>query len=350
MVQGIAIAEGSSQLSDIVRRTSDVRDLAMAKVGQIKNVTGRLRVLALNAMIESARAGDQGRGFHVVAQEVRDISSSVESISGALAEELAGEIAQLEALARNMASHAQGQRLVDLSLNAIEIMDRNLFERTCDVRWWATDAALVDCLAQPSPARSSFACERLGVILGAYTVYLDIWVCDLDGTVIASGRPDRYPVIGQSVRSCSWFQKGQLLRSGEDYVADDITRDPLLAGAQAATYVASVREGGAPTGRAIGMLAVHFDWEPQARAIVEGVRLSAAERDRSRVLLVDRRGRVLASSDRQGLLTDQFPLRSNGREHGCYIDDEGAVVAFHRTPGYETYRGLGWCGVIRQRL
>jgi hypothetical protein len=350
MVQVTAIAEGAPQLADIVQRTSDVRELAMSKVGQIMHVTGRLRVLALNAMIESARAGEQGRGFHVVAQEVRDISSSVESISGALAKELAGEIAELESLARNMASHAQGQRLIDLALNAIEIIDRNLFERTCDVRWWATDSAIVDCVKDPSHSRARFACERLGVILGAYTVYLDIWLCDLNGTVIANGRPDRYGIVGQNVSSRSWFRAGQLLRNGEDYVADEITSEPLLAGAQTATYVASVREGGSRNGRALGLLAVHFDWEPQSRAIVDGVRLTETEKDRSRVLLVDRNGRVLASSDGQGVLTEQFSLLSSGRDQGCYIDADGGIVAFHRTPGYETYKGLGWCGVIRQGL
>ena len=30
------------------------------------------------------------------------------------------------------------------------------------------------------------------VILGAYTVYLDLWLCDLDGKVIANGRADRF--------------------------------------------------------------------------------------------------------------------------------------------------------------
>ena len=42
--------------------------------------------------------------------------------------------------------------MVDLALNAIEFIDRNLYERTCDVRWWATDSAVVDCVAlRPRP-------------------------------------------------------------------------------------------------------------------------------------------------------------------------------------------------------
>ena len=168
----------------------------------------------------------------------------------------------------------RGERMMDLSLNAIELIDRNLYERTCDVRWWATDSAVVDCAASPAPAAVSHASQRLGVILGAYTVYLDLWLCALDGTVLANGRPDRYPVRGRSVASEPWFRQACGLASGDDYVAADVTQQPLLGGAQVATYCASVRQDGRARGRPIGIMAIHFDWEPQARAITEGVRVA----------------------------------------------------------------------------
>jgi len=80
---------------------------------------------------------------------VRAISTEVGSITSALDAELASEIAALERLTGRLAEQAQGARLTDLALNAIEIIDRNLYERTCDVRWWATDSAVVDCAADP---------------------------------------------------------------------------------------------------------------------------------------------------------------------------------------------------------
>ena len=52
-----------------------------------------------------------------------------------------------------MTDRSRGERMVDLSLNAIELIDRNLYERTCDVRWWATDSAIVDCAATPDACR-----------------------------------------------------------------------------------------------------------------------------------------------------------------------------------------------------
>jgi hypothetical protein len=64
------------------------------------------------------------------------------------------------------------------------------------------------------------------------------------------------------------------------------------------------------------------------------------------VLLVDSKFRVIAASDGQGLLTERMPLTVNGSKSGVYKDRSGPQVAFHLTPGYETYKGLGWFGVI----
>ena len=336
-------------LSDIAGLTAKVRNLANLKVEQIQQITNRMRILALNAMIEAGRAGEAGRGFAIVAQEVRGVSGEVGGVATTLEAVLAGEIKTLETLTRLMAEQAQGSRLIDLALNAIELIDRNLYERTCDVRWWATDSAVVDCLVDPTPARCDYAGERLGVILDAYTVYLDLWLCDMDGRVLANGRPNKYAVAGADVSGESWFQRGKGLRSGNDYLAGDIATQPLLGNAPVATYAASVREGGRADGKPIGVLAIHFDWEPQAKAIVTGVRLSDSEKARSRIMLVDAGHRVIASSDGLGILSEKVSVATNGASQGCYQDAQGTTVAFHATPGYETYRGLGWLGVIVQR-
>ena len=335
-------------LADVASLTSQVNALTNKKITDIQKITGRMRTLALNALIEAARAGQAGAGFSVVAQEVRGIGGEVEKVAVTLEQELVGQVTELERLMQVMSIQARGMRLVDLALNAIEIMDRNLYERTCDVRWWATDSALVNCAANPTDANSAHASERLAVILGAYTVYLDIWLCDLSGRVIANGRPGRYAVTGADVSRAPWFRNAMELASGGEYSVADIDRLDELGGAMTATYAAKVCAGGRANGKPIGVLAVHFDWEPQARTIVQGVRLSQEEKGRSRVMLVDASLRVIASSDDKGLLTERLPLSLGGRASGYDVKPNGRLVAFHATPGYETYRGLGWYGVIVQ--
>jgi hypothetical protein len=275
---------------------------------------------------------------------VRGVGQQVETIARELESQLTKRTGDLVSSIERMSQRSRGERMMDLSLNAIELIDRNLYERTCDVRWWATDSAVVDCAASPDAATVSHASQRLGVILGAYTVYLDLWLCDLDGNVIANGRADRFRVVGQNVAHTKWFREARTLRSGDDYVAGDVENQPLLANAQVATYCASVRAGGHANGAPIGVLAIHFDWEPQARAIVQGVRVG--DRDKARVLLVDSNLRVIAASDGQGILSERISISLNGQRSGVYLDRGGSLVAFHATPGYETYRGLGWYGVI----
>jgi hypothetical protein len=330
--------------------TDQVRRLAQEKTGRIQQITAQTKILALNALIEAARAGEQGRGFSVVAQEMRAIGAEVETLARELETHLSGRIGELQEAVGAMAIKAQDDRLVDLALNAVELIDRNLYERTCDVRWWATDASLTACAETPSEASAAYASQRLGVILSAYTVYLDLWLCDLDGRVLANGRPDRYPdVRGRHVANEPWFREAVNLNSGDDYICADICREPGLNGAFVATYAASVREGGHTNGRQTGLLAIHFDWEPQARAIVEGVRVAPEDRKRTRVLLADGRRRILASSDGQGLLTEMLAVDPTGRQNGVVRDPRsGVTTAYHRTPGYETYLGQGWYGVIVQ--
>jgi len=340
-------AETTDDASDIsaliARLTAEVNQIACEKTKAIQHITNQMKMLALNALIESSRAGAQGAGFAVVAQEVRNVGQQVETIARELETQLTARTGNLMASIDRMTERSRGERLVDLSLNAIELIDRNLYERTCDVRWWATDSAVVDCAAAPAEATVAHVAERLAVILGAYTVYLDLWLCDLDGNVLASGRGDRFNVTGQNIAATAWFRDAKTLRSGDDYTAGDVERQPLLGNAQVATYCASVREGGKANGRAIGVLAIHFDWEAQARTIVEGIRV---EDDKTRVLLVDSKFRVIAASDGQGLLSERIPLNLNGGRSGFYNDRSGAMIAFHATPGYETYKGLGWYGVI----
>lgn len=335
-------------IHDVIASTTRVRQSAAKNIDGIHSVTTQLRVLALNALMEASRAGDQGRGFAVVAQEVKNISGEVETFAKALSKDLGGEISSLDELTRRMAAEANGRRMIDLALNAIELLDRNLYERTCDVRWWATDSAVVTALNQRSPETAGTVSSRLGVILKAYTVYLDIWICDLDGNVVANGRPERYRAANTSVADRSWFLRAKALPDGDAYAVGEVSMERGLADAQVATYAASIRRNGDSKAPPLGVIAIHFDWQPQAQAIVRGVRLTDEERARSRVLLVDSTGLILASSDGHGALEERIPVAFDGRQSGCDIDARNRLVAFHHTPGYETYEGLGWYGVIIQ--
>jgi hypothetical protein len=314
----------------------------------IKKVTGTTRILSLNALIEANRAGDFGRGFAVVAHEVKTVSDSIDTITRSLEGELSGTIDDLMSLGETMVRQLRGSRLTDLSLGMIDIIDRNLYERSCDVRWWATDSAVVGCLT--GGCAPAYASKRLGVILASYTVYLDLWIADANGKVIANGRPDRYSqAIGTDVSDQPWFREAMASRDGSAYAVADIAAVPRLDGALVATYAAAIRESETETGAPLGVLGIFFDWQPQSRTVVNGVRLREDESATTRCLLIDQNHRVIAASGGRGVLTETFTLDTSQGAAGSYIDPNGILIGYARTPGYETYAGLGWYGVIAQR-
>lgn len=331
---------------DILGLAYQVSKVTEEKIDLIDRVMRQASMLTINARIEAARAGAAGVAFAVVAQEMANLTNDIQRTSQELRSAIAQNIDLLEEAGSAITIDFRGTRYADLAHNAIEIIDRNLYERSCDVRWWATDSAVVGALMDNSDAGRALASSRLATILRSYTVYLDLWIADGKGRVVATGRPDLYPrALGLDVSRAPWFTGAMGTRSADDFVVADIQTAPTLCDAPVAIYSAAVRAEGRATGKALGALGIFFDWRPQAQTVVGNLGLGSDERRECRVLLVDAAHRVIAASDEAGLLQEIYPLQDAGKERGYYIRD-GKLVAYARTPGYETYDGLGWYGVI----
>lgn len=349
-----AFAKGTKIIlqEDILKLAFEVHRVTEEKIDVIEALTRRTKTLSLNARIEASRAGQQGAAFAVVAQEMSVFANEVGQLSTELRSAIASNIARIETAGERMMLEFRGSRFADLSRNVVEIIDRNLYERSCDVRWWATDSAVVEAAASggQDPALLTQANARLATILRSYTVYLDLWVADAQGRIVATGRNDRYrSALGQDVSHSEWFRKAMQTRTGDEFAVCDITRNPLLESASVATYSTAIREKGETHGAPIGALGIFFDWEPQAQAIVRGVALTEEERRNCRVMLLNADFQVIASSDERGMLVEKFPLRLASPERGFYMQGD-RVVSYALTPGYETYAGLGWYGCIESNL
>jgi len=316
----------------------------------IESTANHTNLLAVNATIEAARAGEAGRGFAVVASEVKSLAGKTSEDSKNFRTNVFSRIKEQTERLEEGFRERDANRLSEMAQTLVQLIVRNLYERTADVRWWATDEAFYKCLEDASPDNCAHAAKRLGIINKFYSVYMNLVLVDANGKVVATSRPGMYKIgPGADVSNLNWYRRALATSAGDQYVVDDIYDDPMHGGKPAAVYATSVRRGGELRGRAIGVLGVFFDWQEQSRVIVKDEpNLNAEEWKKSRVMLLDSKHRIIAASDGNGIYS-RFPLETGKVTKGHFTDRNGDLVAYARTLGYEEYDGQGWYGVIVQK-
>jgi chemotaxis signal transduction protein len=235
---------------------------------------------------------------------------------------------------------------------AVEIMDRNLYERANDCRWWALNGTLRGFLEGEVSADQATA--TLADINRLYTVYDNLFLFDRECRITAMSNPKAGELLGQTLPQ-SWARATLSLPNSQSYSVSAFEPCEIYANRHTFVFTAAIR---GRQGRVVGGIGIVFDSEPQFQAMLQDV-LPRPKNDaagRSIAVLADAQGRVISATERYQP-GEQLDLPANfltpppgGIAQVHAMGGHYFAVGASRTSGYREFNGVAATALILESI
>ena len=227
----------------------------------------------------------------------------------------------------------------------VDIMDRNLYERANDCRWWALTQDFKDVLSSNDIDKSNNykLTEILKYINNLYTVYTNLFIYDDNGIIVAVSNDEEKHLIGMQLNE-NVVQKTKDIKNSNDYFVSNFMKTKLYGDEHTYIYYASITQEES----CVGGIGIVFDSKVEFKAMLEESVPNFCEEDRNKRFGVytDKSGMIISSSSDElkiGELLEidkKFFNIKNGETKSEIIEYKGDYYAIGAkcSQGYREYK------------
>ncbi|SMC34973.1 methyl-accepting chemotaxis protein [Sporomusa malonica] len=328
------IIDASVLLSDLKYANNEMSKV----INTIQQIAQQTNLLSLNSAIEAARAGEAGRGFSVVAEEIKKLATR----SFTTTKESTKIIENIQ----SKANEVMAARTADVAYDTIDKIDRNLFERNCDAQAWAGFTQVKNALCSTAADRIEQANNLLKTLVDIYEVYFDLYVFDTEGVIVAAGV--HRELIGKNMSDRGWFQEVKAANaiSVTDLYFSSVENRHTVA------YSCPIRSD---AGQIVGYFSSRFNWE-YIYDILDSARIG----NKGDIAIINKDGYVIACPSRKGILVDNLSslkasqCAMSGETYGYTIEKDARgntkIYGYARTRGYNAYKGKNWSAIVSETI
>ena len=298
----------TQELNDIIEKANDIiEDIADVIInGEL--IASKQKVYLLRPILDNLRS--------ISTELLGSIKASIKNLEKIVEEALIHDA--------KMASHL-----------AIDIMDRNLYERANDSRWWALTPQFSKELSLEEVNHQSLK-DTLIYINELYTVYTNIFIFNKEGKIIATS--NKQEIIGTKLNA-NYIERTLVNKNSQNYFVSEFQKQVLYDDNATYIYSASIVNNN----KVVGGIGVVFDSNPEFEAMLKD---SFPADKKGFMLFVDENRTIISSTNPDLKILSRLDIDekfvNSKMSHSVYdfivYNDIKYLLASVQSRGYREYK------------